>query len=102
MLRLLNGTIETVQWDATHTLVIAHFSGFFPKNLGYTHACAFGGTVCFRALEVVTPPNLFFACVRTRMRVCVWSECGVCGLCASKLYPIKKNYVTGHSVYLGA
>jgi hypothetical protein len=23
-------------------------------------------------------------------RVYVWCECGVCGLCASKLYPIKK------------
>jgi hypothetical protein len=42
----------------------------------------------FRVLEVVTPLNLFFACV-----------CGVCRLCASKLYPIKKNTPFPHTPF---
>jgi hypothetical protein len=46
----------------------------------------------FRALEAREPPNLFFTYVRTRTHVCacVWCECGVCELCASKVVPNKK------------
>ena len=117
------------------------FLDFFSENLGFTHTCAFGGTVDF---------NLGYACVaRVYVRqycafsvhwrlerashsllcvctdayvyacVCVWCECVglcaskleagesllfsslcvykrvlvcvVCGLCAYKLYPIKKE-----------
>jgi hypothetical protein len=60
---------RVVQWNVT-TRVCVPFSEIFSEFSGYTHACMLGGTTRECAPEA-TPPNLLFACVRMRTRVCV-------------------------------
>jgi hypothetical protein len=43
------------------------------------------------ALEAGVSQSLLYVCKDAHACVCVWCECGVCGLCVTKLYPIKKN-----------
>jgi hypothetical protein len=70
------------------------FLGIFPESLGYKHAYAFGGTARFPRTEGDVPPNLFFACVRTRTRVCA---CGVSvWIVCIQVVPDKKNIIANH------
>ena len=68
------------------------FCGFFPEILGYTHACAFCGSARFpHTGGDIASQSLICVCTDVHTCVWVWCESRVCGLCASKLYPIKKK-----------
>jgi hypothetical protein len=69
----------------------------FPEILGYTRTCAFGGTARFPYTGGDTFQSLHCVCTN----VYVWCECGVCELCASKLYPIKKDRLAALRAWAG-